>query len=201
MFETVRSIAISLAAWDLNEKPLLAQTKANVRADIVSKLLEKGYSPNVSNTLGITPLMYAAGNGNAMSVSILLAHGARPDACDVWGQNALHYAAAAKNSHFPTFAKRIYLNEKGGSHEVPQDADYEQCLLHLCEAAGANINARAQSGETPLMSALGVPGHVTVLIEHGADVSCKNSEGETALAVASRYDFKKTVTLLHQYAK
>jgi ankyrin repeat protein len=179
----------------MSEKPLVAHVRKDDEAENIVALLEKGYTPNISDTLGGTPLMYAAGNGNSVTVSILLRHGANPLAQDGYENTALHYAAGAENRHIPFFSIKFYTTEKGG-HNVPKHADFESCIYQLGERMGERINARNGSGRTALMNAVGYPGHVTALLHFAPDLDVEDGHGNTALSIARRYNMEKTISLL-----
>jgi len=196
MFGKLRSLGIALSAWDMSEKPLLAHVRKDDEVENIETLLKKGYTPNVWDSLGTTPLMCAAGNGNPNTISILLSYGANPQAQDNWGNTALHYAAGAENPHFPFFSKRFYTNEKGGGHDVPKYADYESCIHHLGRRLGEHVNIRNKSGKTALMNAVGYPEHITVLLHFSPDLDMRDDEGNTALSVARKYNMEKTISLL-----
>jgi hypothetical protein len=64
--------------------------------------------------------------------------------------------------------------------------DRKQSILELL-AAGADVNARAKTGTTPLMFAARHNKNnevIPVLLKAGADVKAKNSDGKTALDYA-----------------
>ena len=200
MFKTLRSLGASLGALNLGEKPLLANVREDIDTEIISRLLNRGYSPNIADSLGRTPLMLAAGNGNPNTISVLLWHGANVSAKDSSGATALHYAANAQNSHFPTFFKKYHGNEKGGGHDVPKDADYVSCVTHLCSAKGCDINAANEAGETALMLAVGHPELLEVLLRYKPDLSRRNRNSETAPALADRHAFIVSARLLRTHA-
>jgi ankyrin repeat protein len=64
----------------------------------------------------------------------------------------------------------------------PQSAEIAKLLI----AAGADVNARGQLGETPLFAASSTPKAVDLLISAGADLEARNDQGSTALI---RYGF------------
>jgi len=109
----------------------------------------------------LTPLMNAAGNGDLPSVEKLLRNDANVNATDIDGYTALHYAAHCG------------------------DIRVVRALL----VAGADINARTKGNVTPLMNsvnmACGKPEITLSLIQSGADVNVADSNGETALWIAT----------------
>ena len=195
MFRKLQSLVIALSAWDMSEKSLLTHVRKNDDTRNIEGLLKRGFDTNVSE-LGITPLMYAAGNGNANTLSILLSYGARADVQDTWGNTALHYAAGVNNSQIPLFGKRFYANEKGGGHSVPKDADYKNCIVLLCEKRGGTINVGNKSGNTALMEAVGYPEHIKILLTFSPDLQARNNKDDTALGIARKYGMTVTEKLL-----
>ena len=128
-------------------------------ATILDRLLTSG-----------TPLHFAAQEGNAALVAVLLYEDERPDARLDSGDTPLHFAA-----HF--------------GH-----ADVATYLI----AAGADPNATRGSGTTPLHFA-SYQGHastVAALIAGGADIDRVRDHGGTALHLAVQQDHVKVVTVL-----
>lgn len=196
MFKKLHSLVISLSAWDMSEKPLITHTRNNDDVEFIEALIRKGYTPNICDSLGRTPLIFSAGNGNPNSVSILLSNGADATRIDTWGNSALHYAAESRNSHHPLFAKKYYSNEKGGGSEVPKEADYESCIIHISEKIGNGINLQNSTGDTALMNAVGYTGHLSALLSFSPDLTLRNRKGDTALDIAKHYDMKDSIKLL-----
>jgi uncharacterized protein len=78
-------------------------------------------------------------------------------------------------------------------------------MNELLIKSGANVNARASRGSTPIMFASwGTAQHyedeyvkvVKFLIRNGANVNAKNDNGKTALSIAQSGKWKKIVTVL-----
>lgn len=65
-------------------------------AGIIKVLLAHGASPETTNDLGESALMWAARSGNLEAVNVLLAAGANPGRLDQSGHDALFYARAAR---------------------------------------------------------------------------------------------------------
>ena len=106
-------------------------------------------TPKAGNLRGVdgsTPLMYAVLYGDLASVRQLLDGGADPNIRNDAGATALMWAIG----------------------------DVEKTRLLVDR--GANVNAKSDDGRTPLLIAAGLPGSravVSLLIDHGADVSAK----------------------------
>ncbi|MGC4044804.1 MAG: ankyrin repeat domain-containing protein [Armatimonas sp.] len=73
---------------------------SSAQPPVVQALLWYGADPNTATENGLTPLMSAAGGGNTRAVSILLQVGADLRSTeDIYGQNALHFAAAKNRAN------------------------------------------------------------------------------------------------------
>jgi len=136
---------------------LAAAVKAG-KADRVASLVRDGANPNVRDSIGMTPLHYAAYRG-AMAVGFaLLEGGADPNAKDSAGMTPLH--AASFEGH----------------------ADFVNALLK----AGASVNAKDHAGNTALHYAVfnGDVPTSKVLLAGGARASIANGRGATPAAMA-----------------
>ncbi len=128
--------------------------------DKVRELLQAGYSPNISNRFGDTPLMIAAEERSAKSaefVDLLLEAGADPNAANKFGVTPLMYAAL-------------------------RDAATVNALLD----ADANPNAADDNGRTPLMLAVfeGNLDVVRLLVRAGANTNARDAKGQSVLGYA-----------------
>jgi ankyrin repeat protein len=170
----VRGGADVNAANDLGVTPL---ELACTNAAIARALLDAGANANQPLPTGETPLMTAAGTGDAAVVAALLAHGADPNAKEPrQKQTALIWAAARKHAG----AAQLLL-QKGADPQARAaggftpllfaartgDVDTAAVLLN----AGANVNDAADDGSGPLLIAT-IRGHVALvrfLLDYGAD--------------------------------
>jgi ankyrin repeat protein len=112
---------------------------------------------------GWTPLLWAANEGQAAAVALLLTFGANPNEATPDGHTALHLAA--------------------GSSGV----SYAEVIARLL-AAGADVNRATDDASTPLdVAAANAPEHVQRLLAAGAKVNRADASGSSALfaAVAS----------------
>lgn len=126
----------------------------------IRRIVESDPSVVNSKKYGTTPLHVAAGNGDAVTVRLLLKHGTQVDARDGYG-TPLHSA----------------------SHEG--DLETVRVLLE----AGADVNAPDADGDTPLHQAVEWNPEqdvIRLLLDSGANVDVKNKAGETATDIARR---------------
>jgi ankyrin repeat protein len=146
---------------DLNAALLKASFDGN--KDEVIRLLAEGAYVDAKTPFGSTPLMKAAGNGHTDVVKLLIDNGAYVNAEGIYGWTALHALAwNGRNNKAKEIAGLLLTN-------------------------GANVNAKTDSGETPLMlaSADGYKDIVErLLLAKGVDVDVENNNGKTALSFA-----------------
>jgi ankyrin repeat protein len=123
-------------------------------------LLEYGADPNLKTVGLCTALHYAVGYGNEASVRLLLEYGASPDVPDSQGMQPLHWLHA-------------------GASQETQVGKIEALIQY-----GADVNARAAYGTTPLCMLtrgrgfhLSLVDSVRYLIEMGADVDAEDDNG------------------------
>jgi hypothetical protein len=138
---------------------LLTATAARGELGCVQALLTAGADINLPNGGKRTPLMAAAYSGNVKMVDLLLAHGAKTDYVGASGYTVLHFA-------------------------VFQTDNVDVCKRLV--AAGADINAADDNGQTPLIQAVRLEQLDTArwLVDHHADVNHKDRQGHTAFYYA-----------------
>jgi ankyrin repeat protein len=155
-----------------NEIEELFTAIENNNSAVVMRLIKNGANINVRNHEGDTPLIAAVLDGNIPLTQILLQYGAQANTQEEEnGDTALHLASF----------------NRGDPH-----------LAELLIRYGANIEARNNEGDTPLISAVlqqNVP-FVEVLLQHGADMYAKNAEGRSPFDYAN----KEISDLLQLYA-
>jgi uncharacterized protein len=160
---------------------------ASVRADVhqlLGMLLEHGADVTERGVNDVTPLHMAAAQGDLVSVDLLLAHGADPNAItridDM--ETPLEVAVAAGHravvDRLTPLTARINWERSSGSDDIA-------ALTGLLDA-GQDINAPDAYGQTALMRAAhaGKQQTVELLIERGANLDCTAKFHLSALMLA-----------------
>lgn len=142
--------------------------------DTIRRMLDAGFNPNQEPAGDCsTPLALAAVHGNADSVTLLIEHGAQPDApASSDSRTALQCVAELEQ-------------------DVPE-------MVALLLQNGADVNLTRQDGTTALMLAAS-RGHVEtvrLLLAAGADVNTRSEAGKTAVGMAVEMKRTEVVKLL-----
>ncbi len=179
--------------------------------NLVETLLSEGADANCTDGKGrgITPLMLACCRSNLKMAELLLAHGAKADACDALGRNSYHYLAYPRiegmtnmrvnekhNIEQRTAIARLLgegINQKDNAGMTPfacmLHSDYTNCSYALTDIfldKGAETDYVDEKGNTLLMTAI-LKRHMTAafrLAENGSLINQGNAEGKTPLAAA-----------------
>jgi len=154
--------------------PLLIAAQMNLTA-VAEALVKAGANVNASDDRSkITPLQYAAIEGNSELAMLLLENKANPNISGHEDSTALHLAA------------------QYGSHKVAT----------LLITNKANVNARNDNRATPLHIAAthGRLAVVTLLLDHNASVDVKDKRGYTALRYAQEAKHERICQLLEKHA-
>lgn len=175
----------------------------NASSDAAQRLLAAGADPRASNRSGWHCMHSAARSGNPEMVGLLAAHGADVNCQDDDGWSPL---IEALRENQPATARRLLAL---GAIARPCRDNYTplmaaargECLEMLDEllARGEDVNARwEENGRDALMlvAANGQTCSARRLIELGADVQARDSEGKSALDLARDAGHGEVVALL-----
>ncbi len=158
--------------------------------DVIEALVAAGANPDARDSRGRTPMHSVR---TAEQVEALRAGGASLEARDQQGRTPLHQAALT----------RVLLSDDQSPYaDAPFTFDYRwstaarQSLIRALVAAGANLEARDEDGNTPLHMAASyyipdpdgvIPhfGHaIEALLDAGANANARNANGRTAWDLA-----------------
>jgi len=155
--------------WNEQFGDNLSSAALEGRVADVERMLAGGADPNEAPGRGRLPLQQAVLAGDRTIFDLLVAKGAKLDGRPET-TGPIHYAIFARRPEF----------------------------LKLLVDRGANVNARDNTGNTPLAAAAkrGDAEIVLYLMSHGADPALANEEGKTALDHARRLGHQEVVKIL-----
>mmetsp|Transcript_41640 Transcript_41640/g.163513 ORF Transcript_41640/g.163513 Transcript_41640/m.163513 type:complete len:358 (-) Transcript_41640:1449-2522(-) len=177
------------------------QSEPVVRA--ILSWLSEGEGVNEQNSVGWTPLHWAAKAGSSSITKLLLDSGSSVNVRHVLGATPLHEAT---NSGDVEVAQLLLdagadVNMTSSTGATPLLSAAYMGSIELCELfidAGGSLAIRDEGGDTPLICAArgGFEDVVEMLIERGASVNEKNKIGWTALHEACRWGRDDVVDIL-----
>ncbi|XP_041128587.1 ankyrin repeat and SOCS box protein 9-like isoform X2 [Polyodon spathula] len=172
----------------LDQVSPLHQACVGGNAACAKLLIEKGAKVNSVTIDWNTPLFNACVSGNVACVNLLLQHGAKPQAeCHL--SSPIHEAASRGHTEC---LEALLHHGADIDHNIKHLGTplYVACTKQNLESVkkllelGANLNTE---GDTPLHAAVRAskPDLVQLLLDHGADVKAKNTEGKEPLDLAA----------------
>jgi ankyrin repeat protein len=198
--KTLLAAGADATAKDNEDTTVLMNAAGNADVRVLKLLLSAATDPGGQNENGETALMMAVRSGRADNVRVLLGTGIAVDAKDENGSTALMQAVANEE---PEVTKLLL--EKGADvNNKDEDGTTALALaagqgkpatMKILIDAGAAVDARDDDGSTPLMKVVDTENALT-LLKAGADLSIKNNQGQTALAIARHYEREEIVKLL-----
>lgn len=196
-----------LAATDALGRTLLHQAASAANVEAVEYLCAAGADVNAPDNDRNTALHLCAAAGG-QAAAALLAAGADPYGCNIWGATPLMHALCEGRflSLRPLLAAYA---ERGVSLADDEDKDGVHVLLHAVRALmsdelrsvlalGGRVSACDEEGNTALLIAAGSGWATDVreLLAAGADPNDCNQNEETALHLAVRVNSAEKVALL-----
>ena len=174
-------------------------------------LIDAGADVKARNNLGQSALHFAVNGGSAESIRILLQNGAAVNVSDNFQVSPLHRAVSLGSSGFTNGESVTLLLSSGADVNARTQQDetpvhwaatsyYVEYTLVPLLNAGGNPNSINDQGESPLHAAskTGSELAVTLLLEHGADASIRDKEGNTALDKALKLPEPFTANIMER---
>ncbi len=154
----------------MHEETALFKAAYYGHAEVASILLENGADMHARDSRGNTPLLHAASRGHSRAAEVLLDHGADVNAKNHQDWNALMQACVV--------------------------GDLETAKLLVARKSEVNLSGK-EAGATPLMLACWKDSValVDLLLQSGADVHWKDSEGKTAFEQVIQSTLQYTVPI------
>ncbi len=166
-----RPATSKMTALDLMK--VLLDHGANPNARLRTPTTQRAHTPGEpALNEGSTPLMRAAKNGDSPALRLLLGHGADANASAKNGTTALMFASGLG------YGTGTFANDYATEAELLES-------VKVLAAAGANINAVSEAGETPLhFGAHASDDIVKFLAANGANLNAKDKKGRTPVEMA-----------------
>lgn len=204
----IATITFVVFVWLLKDILLVTSVRLNSSSLVYALLVFKANPNKHYGLYENTPLMYAAQNGQARIIEMLLKGGADSEAKNKEGLTALMFAAAREciSCAEILLSKGSDINQKN----LTQSTALRYAVMNrhlemsrLLIDKGADVNVKTTNGDTALMRASQCEcAEITILLlKNNADPFIINDKGKTAFTIAVESGNQKAATILEGYMK
>jgi ankyrin repeat protein len=178
------------------------------KTDLCEFLISKGADINAQDARGMTPLMEAASRGNFEIAVLLISKKADTGLKSAGGETAMHFAVRGFNEEKIENFKKIIdaliakgadINAKANFGDTPIFSAFQPELIKHSIDKGADVNAADNFGRAPLHRAMNAK-TAALLLEKGAALEARDINGATPLCHAASYDKELTEFLISKGA-
>ena len=180
------------------------------KADLYQQLRLNNGCINIPDSLGRSPLHWAAIQGNTSAIEALLANGASPNSMDKEQMSPLHDVCQAPQSSQAGCARLLIdagadvdARDSWGRTAFRIAVAFTSTSLNFIEILikeGADINVRDVYDQTPLLKSIrGNPYTTQLLLKHGASTEARDLYGNTPLSEAIFRNRTEQLKLLLKY--
>ena len=176
-------------------------------ADLEEELRLHPELVNTTDTMGRTPLVWAACRGDDRAIVLLLSHGAEVNTIDVQCSGVVGHAA---DRNYATCVRLLL--EAGADPDIASARGYkignplnvaarnasDPLVLKTLLDFGANVDSSGIDGMTGLIHAArrDNASFATLLLEYGANINATSAAGQTPLTTAVAYNSHNVLRLL-----
>ena len=206
------SDGVDVNAHNNAKRTALHYACTNGHNDVVTTLLQSNADPTIQDNNGYTPLMMASAMNHNESVCTILDSKHYQNSLATYmniqnnnGETALHLACKQGNSKITSAllnanANPDQENKNGWTPLLFTSGKGYTKIVQLLLEHGADIDHRSTVIGTTALILASEHGHteiVRILLEKGADVRIESANGDTAISVAAKRNFKEIVELLY----
>ncbi|CAH0003764.1 unnamed protein product [Clonostachys byssicola] len=173
----------------------LAWSASEAKSKVVARILQHPGIDVNAKVRGNTALYLACGTSDVETIRCLLEAGADPrvqslDSGDEFNRNSYYvpFGGEKQNPNRNNCLHRLCGSGRRGYMDDNRNTDDLQTIFSLLINAGADINSRDPSGQTPLHNAVSSPVLIRLLLRAGADANVTDNSGIAPIHLVKSMD-------------